>query len=81
MPNRCVQVEQERFVVKPFSMGQQAASEEADRSGTATPPPLEPERSTTGLLYREQEAPRRLHRMSAFTPAPSFTVGTAPCAA
>lgn len=68
-------------MVKPFSMGQQAAPEDdLEHGGTVTPPPGELERSTTQIMRKEAEAPRRLHRVSAFTPAPSFTAGTAACA-
>ena len=64
-------MEQERFVVKPFSLGQPTAVEEP--TNDETPRLSELDRSTTRIVHSEMAAPR-LHRASAFTPAASFSV-------
>lgn len=66
------QVEQERFVVKPFSLGLPPAAEEPPTG--ETPRMSEFERSTTRIMRQEMRP--RLHRASAFTPAASFSAGT-----
>ena len=64
-------MEQERFVVKPFSMGQPSLAEEPV-SGE-TPYLGDSERSASHSGQGDVAVPR-LHRASAFTPATSFSV-------